>query len=148
MRPKREALRLQFADALGRLAELLETAGEITASIRHVTRLFALDPLREAYYQTLKNAGLHLRNHDRSSALRVFHQCKRSLQRELGVSPAKATQDIFTEALRSGGVREGSVPIPPPMASTGRCLSWDAAGSGNSSQSAGVASPRVKPALS
>jgi DNA-binding SARP family transcriptional activator/predicted ATPase len=129
LRPRREELRLQFADALGRLAELLEKAGEIKASIRHVTRLIALDPLREAYYQTLMR--LHLRNNDRSSALRVFHQCKRSLQRELGVSPARATQDIFTEALKSEDGRQSAVTIPPPMASTkplplvGRRREWE-----------------------
>ncbi|HVT99394.1 MAG TPA: AAA family ATPase [Acidobacteriaceae bacterium] len=129
LRPKREQLRLQFADALSRVAELLEAAGETTASIRHVARLIALDPLREAYYQTLMR--LHLRNHDRSSALRVFHQCKRSLQRELGVSPAKATQDIFMEALKSEDALRSAVAVPPPMAPTkplplvGRRQEWD-----------------------
>jgi DNA-binding SARP family transcriptional activator/predicted ATPase len=127
LRPRREQLRLQFAEALRHFAELLEADGEITASIRHVARLVALDPLREAYYQSLMR--LHLRNHDRSSALRVYHQCKRSLQRELGVSPAAATQEIFTEALRSGDA--GATAFPPPMASTkplplvGRRREWE-----------------------
>jgi DNA-binding SARP family transcriptional activator len=44
---------------------------------------------------------LHVRNHDRSSTSRVYHQCMRNLQRELGVSPSKGTQDIFMRALKS-----------------------------------------------
>ena len=70
------------------------------AGIRHASRLLALDQLREGYYQIL--IRLHMRNHDRSSAIRVwYHQCLRNLQRrELGVvSPSKETQDLFKQAL-------------------------------------------------
>ena len=129
LQPRREQLRLQFAAALARMADLLAASGEIGDGIRHATRLVALDPLREDYYQTLMR--LHLRNNDRSSALRVFHQCKRSLQRELGVSPGKATQDIFTEVLKSGEAPQDAVTIPPSMAPTkplplvGRRLEWE-----------------------
>jgi len=129
LRPRREQLRLQFATALARMADLLAGSNEIGEGIRYATRMVALDPLREDYYQTLMR--LHLRNNDRSSALRVFHQCKRSLQRELGVSPAKATLDIFTEALKSGDAIQGGATIPPPMAPTkplplvGRRLEWE-----------------------
>lgn len=129
LQPRREQLRLQFAAALARMRDLLAASGEIREGIRHATRLVALDPLCEDYYQTLMR--LHLQNNDRSSALRVFHQCKRSLQRELGVSPAKPTQEIFTEALRSGDTQQDAVTVPPPMASTkplplvGRRLEWE-----------------------
>src|SRR4051794_17330261 len=95
----RTQLRQQFADVLSRLAGLLDALGEYQAGILHATRLVALDPLRESYYQTLMR--LHLRNHDRSSALRVYHQCMRTLQRELGVSPSKPMQEMLREALKS-----------------------------------------------
>ena len=99
LRPKREQLRLQFAQVLSRLAALSEKEGDFPAGIRHAARLLALDQLREGYYQILMR--LHMRNHDRSSAIRVYHQCLRNLQRELGVSPSKETQDLFKQALKS-----------------------------------------------
>jgi len=87
IQPKREQLRQVFAEVLSRLSVLLEAAGDFAAGIRYSERLVALDPLRESYYQALMR--LHTQNNDRSSALRVYHQCKRNLQRELGVSPGK-----------------------------------------------------------
>jgi DNA-binding SARP family transcriptional activator len=128
LRPKRERLRLQFAEILSRLAALSEEEGDFPAGIRHAARLLALDHLRERYYQIL--IRLHLRNHDRSSAIRVYHQCLRNLQRELGVSPSKETQDLFKQALKSGD--EPSLrPEPPPFAAArlkpmvGRKAEWE-----------------------
>ncbi|HUI78282.1 MAG TPA: BTAD domain-containing putative transcriptional regulator [Bryobacteraceae bacterium] len=127
LRAKREELRMQFAAALARLAGLLEMGGEYPAAIRHAARLVAVDPLRERSYQMLMR--LHARNKDRSSALRVYHQCMRVLQRELGISPSKATQDLFTQALRSESLPTVSVELPPHAASTplsmvGRTAEW------------------------
>jgi DNA-binding SARP family transcriptional activator/predicted ATPase len=126
--PKREQLRLQFAAILNRLALLSEKEGDFPAGIRHAARLLALDPLREEYYQLL--IRLHLRNHDRSSAIRIYHQCLRTLQRELGISPGKETQDLFKQALKSD--EEPGRPVEsPPFAATqlkpmvGRKTEWD-----------------------
>ena len=66
---KRAQLRQQFADVLIRLAGLLERKGDYPAGIRHATRLVALDPLRESYYQLLMR--LHLQNRDRTSACAI-----------------------------------------------------------------------------
>ena len=98
------------------------------AGIRHATRLVGLDPLCEAYYQTLMR--LHVRNHDRSSALRVYHQCMRNLQRELGVSPSKETQDIFMQALKSEDLLAAQAELPPyaatrPPPLVGRKAEWE-----------------------
>ncbi len=111
LQTKREQLRQQFAEVLSRLAALLEMAGEYPAAIRHATKLVALDPLREPSYQTLMR--LHARNNDRSSALRVYHQCMRNLQRELGISPSKATQDLFTQALKAEHPAAVRSEVPP-----------------------------------
>src|SRR5581483_1621416 len=46
-------------------------------------RLVALDPLREAHHQSV--IRLHAAHGDRASALRAYHQCMRTLRRELGV---------------------------------------------------------------
>ena len=128
LQTRREQLRQRFAEVLSRLTALVEMAGDYPAGIRHATRLVALDPLRETYYQTLMR--LHLRNHDRSSALRVYHQCMRNLQRELGVSPSKATQDLFTQALKSGDLPSAPAELPPysatrPLPMVGRKVEWE-----------------------
>jgi DNA-binding SARP family transcriptional activator/predicted ATPase len=114
LQTRRAQLRNLFAEALSRLSALLETAGDFVAAIRQVERLVALDPLREAYYQLLMR--LHLLNQDRSSALRVYHQCKRNLLRELGVSPGKVTQDFFMQALRSEDPASAPAELPPSSA--------------------------------
>ncbi|HTF65720.1 MAG TPA: BTAD domain-containing putative transcriptional regulator, partial [Edaphobacter sp.] len=128
LQTKRGQLRQQLAEVLSSLVSLLESVGDYPAGIRHAARLVALDTLREAYYQTLMR--LHVRNHDRSSALRVYHQCMRNLQRELGVSPSKATQDIFMLALKSEYLPDARVELPPhaatkPLPMVGRKMEWE-----------------------
>jgi Cdc6-like AAA superfamily ATPase len=73
---------------------------------------------------------LHMQNDDRSSALRVYHQCKRTLQRELGVSPSKSTQDLFMQALKSEALPVTPVLLPPntatrPLPMVGRKKEWE-----------------------
>lgn len=124
---KREELRQQLVEVLARLSTLVEMTGDYPAAIRHASRLVAVDPLREPSYQVLMR--LHARNHDRSSALRVYHQCMRALRRELGVSPCQATQDLFTQVLNSEPLpNEVELPayaaaIPPRM--VGRTAEWE-----------------------
>jgi DNA-binding SARP family transcriptional activator/predicted ATPase len=128
LEPRRAQLRQQFADVLSRLTGLLEMLGEYPAAIRHATRLVALDSLRESYYQSLMR--LHLRNHDRSSALRVYHQCMRNLQRELGVSPSKSMQEMLRKALKSEELPSAPAELPPyaatkPFPMVGRQTEWE-----------------------
>ena len=128
LRPKREELRQQLAEVLSRLAALLEAAGDYPAAIAHATKLVSIDPLREPSYQIL--IRLHTRNGDRPSAVRVYHQCMRVLRRELGVSPAQTTQDLFNEALKSEDppARMRKMPDSPgtaPSAMVGRTTEWE-----------------------
>jgi DNA-binding SARP family transcriptional activator/predicted ATPase len=127
LEPKREQLRHQFADVLGRLSALLDRTGDFFGAIRHATRLISLDPLRESSYQALMR--LHARNNDRSAVLRVYHQCMRTLQRELGVSPSKATQDLFTQALKAEHVEVAPAMLSHATASqsplVGRTREWE-----------------------
>lgn len=111
---RRERLRERSADVLSSLTALLEVRGEYPAAIRYATRLVALDPLREASYQTLMR--LHLRNDDRSSVLRVYHQCQRNLQRELGVGPSETTRALYTQALKSDDLLSAPAELPPYLA--------------------------------
>jgi DNA-binding SARP family transcriptional activator len=127
LQPMRDQLRLRFTEILSRLAALSEMDGEYPTAIRHVTKLLALDPLSEPSYQMLMR--LHLRNGDRSSALRVYHQCMRTLRRELGVSPSKTTQELLSHALHSEPAALPAVTSPqqastaPPL--VGRTREWE-----------------------
>ena len=125
---KREQLRQQLVAVLARLSTLVEMTGDYPAAIRHASRLVAVDPLREPSYQML--IRLHARNHDRSSALRVYHECMRALRRELGVTPSQATQDLFTQVLKSGPLPAAQVELPlyvaaAPPRMVGRTAEWE-----------------------
>ena len=127
LQTKRDQLRQQHAEVLSRLAALLEMTGDYAAAIRHATRLIAVDPLREPSYQLLMR--LHVRNHDRSSALRVYHQCMRTLKRELGISPTQATLDLFTLALKADQMPAAPAELPSytatvPLPMVGRTPEW------------------------
>ncbi|MCC6862673.1 MAG: AAA family ATPase [Bryobacterales bacterium] len=125
---RREELRQQLVEVLASLSTLVEAAGDYPAAIRHASRLVAADPLREPSYQMLMR--LHVRNHDRSSALRVYHQCMRILRRELGVSPCRETQDLYARVLNSGPLPAPHVEPPPytgaaPTRMVGRTEEWE-----------------------
>ncbi len=127
LQPRREQLRQRFAEVLSRLTALLDRAADYPKAVGHATRLVALDPLCEAYYQALMR--LHTRNGDRSSALRVYHQCMRNLQRELGVSPSKTTQDLFVQTLKAEDLSTSPAEAPAhalvkPLPLVGRNPEW------------------------
>ncbi len=128
LRLKREELRQRLADVLSRLAVLLETIGDYSAAILHANKLLSIDPLREPAYQLLMR--LHTRTNDRTSALRVYHQCMRALRRELGVSPSQRSQDLFHQALKSEQAPAATAEMPAnaqtaPPAMVGRRAEWE-----------------------
>ena len=84
---------------LHRLATLFEEQKEYAAAIPCAERLVALDSLYESHHQLL--IRLHAANHDRSSALRAYHQCMRVLRREMGVEPGPATLELFERILKA-----------------------------------------------
>src|SRR5579883_739141 len=97
--PFREEYRQDASDALHRLATLFEEQKEFAAALPFAERLVALDPLGESHHQLLMR--LHAANHDRSSALRAYHQCMRVLRREMGVEPGPATVELFERILKT-----------------------------------------------
>ena len=97
--PVREEYRKRISEVLQRLAGLFEEQKEYAAAIPYAERLVALDPLAEAHHQLL--IRLHAANHDRSSALRAYHQCMRVLRREMGVEPGPTTVELFERILKA-----------------------------------------------
>ena len=134
--PLREDYRRRISEVLHRLATLFEEQKEYAAAIPCAERLVALDSLCESHHQLL--IRLHAANHDRSSALRAYHQCMRVLRREMGVEPGPATLELFERILKAepGASREltsGSTvsPAAKPVsqlqkvrALVGRTMEW------------------------
>ena len=104
--PFREEYRQRICEVLRRVATLFEEQREFAAALPFAERLVALDPLGESHHQLLMR--LHAANHDRSSALRAYHQCLRVLRREMGVEPGSATVELFERILKAKPEPEAS----------------------------------------
>ncbi len=98
---ERERLRRRYLQALERLVELLEAGGEHAEAIGYAERILREDPLREAAYQVLMR--LHDARGDRARALRAYHACAATLERELNVEPSAATRRAYEALLPPAG---------------------------------------------
>ena len=141
--PLREDYRRRISEVLHRLATLFEEQKEYAAAIPCAERLVALDSLSESHHQLL--IRLHAANHDRSSALRAYHQCMRVLRREMGVEPGPATLELFERILKAepeqSFARAGHPGLPRRSRSRNcrKCGHWSAARSGMASVGIGLA---------
>jgi len=91
--PERDRLHQAFLQTLERLIGLLTQECDYAAAIAVARRLLHHDPLREETYRELMH--LHAVCGDRASALRVYHTCVSTLERELGVEPGPATRSVY-----------------------------------------------------
>ncbi len=115
---ERERLRQRQLDALGKLAALCEGRGDLDDAIGHAERLLRGDPLREQTYRQLMRC--HVARGDRARAVRAYHVCCSTLERELGVPPSAETDAVY-----QGLVRHRPEPAPaaragPPLVGRGR----------------------------
>ena len=112
---ERERLRRRYLEALERLAELLEAEGEHARAIGYAERLLREDPLREATYRRLMR--LHDARGDQARALRAYHACAATLERELNVEPSAATRRLYEALLprRTGPVSEPAAARAGPL---------------------------------
>lgn len=90
---ERERLRDRYLAAVRRLTDLLADRGEYPEAVRLGRELLRCDPLQEDSYRLLMR--VHNRAGDRAAALRVYHECVSTLQRELGVDPSKETAALY-----------------------------------------------------
>jgi predicted ATPase/DNA-binding SARP family transcriptional activator len=126
--PERERLRQRHLQALDDLLRLCEEQGDLVTAIRSAQRLLGLDPLSEDRYRSLMR--LFARNHDRASALHVYHTCVTTIQRELGVEPDLATRVIYEQLLQQETPTEQAIIHQPLLAApptlVGRKQEWEA----------------------
>jgi DNA-binding SARP family transcriptional activator len=90
---ERERLHQDCLEALESLIGLLEGQRAYAAAIPYARRLVQHDRLHENGYRLLMR--LCALNGDRADALRVYHACADTLQRELGVEPEAETQALY-----------------------------------------------------
>ncbi len=125
--PERDRLRQRHRQALEQLLHLFEMQGGTGTAIRYAQRLLALDPLSEDLYRRLMH--LFALNNDRASALRVYHTCVTTLQREMGVDPDPATREAYERLMQQEmPVVQPTVHQPLPAATPaliGREYEWE-----------------------
>lgn len=111
--PERDRLRLRVAQALDEMIHLVDRQRDYTSATSYARRLVRHDPLNEAAYRDLMRL-LALKG-DRTGALRAYHLCATTLQRELGVDPSPETHDAYERLLRQPARTEQTVQTAPDL---------------------------------
>lgn len=109
----RERLRSRYLACLDQLILHLENERQYPEAIRYARRLLREDPLHEAAYRRLMR--LQALNGNTAGALRTYHTCTTTLQRELGVFPSQATQAAYERLLNMDAPRKIASPARIPL---------------------------------
>jgi len=126
--PERDRLRQQHLQVLEHLLRLFEGRSDHVTAIRYAQRLLAFDPLSEDLSRRLMR--LFALNNDRASALRVYHTCVTTLQREMGVDPDPATRETYERLMQKEVPTVSAIVHQPLLVATstliGRKREWEA----------------------
>lgn len=117
---KRESLRQQYLDCLAQYVQVLEGQRDYVEAIKAANQLQRADPLHEAAYRRLMRLQTLAGN--RAGALRTYHTCAATLQRELDVAPSTATQEAYRRLLALESVAEPQMAARIPL--VGRARAW------------------------
>lgn len=90
---KRENLRREYLDLLFRMARIYEDRGSVTRAISLYRKAVQTDPLLEEAYQRLM--VLYYDKGKRNEALRVYEDCKKTLQESLDTEPDQVTTAVY-----------------------------------------------------
>ena len=94
---ERYRLRTMYIDLLYRTAGLYEAQGRSRKAIECYKMIIKTDPICEAAYQKLmliySNGGM------RAEALRAYEDCRKVLEREIGVQPGRLTSSIYKKII-------------------------------------------------
>lgn len=90
---ERERFQNMFLSILDKLMAYCEAHGKYETGILYGMRIMAIDPARERTHQNLMR--LHYLSGDRTAALRQYKRCEYALMEELGVAPARHTQELY-----------------------------------------------------
>lgn len=125
--PLREEWQQTYLNTVYALIDLLTEMRDYRMALEHAQRLLQSDPLQETTYARLMQ--LHAALGDRATALRIYHLCRTTLDRELGVDPSPTTQAIYERLLNLEHVgAQGVTPSTESMRMTadlvGRTAAW------------------------
>ena len=110
---ERELWHQRLALACERHVAQRSEAGDAAGALACVERWLARDPLAETAHR--ERIRLHLARGDRAAALEAYRHCSEVLERELGISPAPATERLAVIARQAGGAgARAPVPLPAP----------------------------------
>jgi DNA-binding SARP family transcriptional activator/predicted negative regulator of RcsB-dependent stress response len=105
--------------AVNGMAELLQhylETQQLESGIRLAIRLLSSDPLQERTHRSLMQ--LYVRMNRPADALRQYRQCRKVLQRELGLAPEPETTSLYREIAQartqSVGETETTTVVSPP----------------------------------
>ncbi|MGN6794985.1 MAG: AAA family ATPase [Streptosporangiaceae bacterium] len=94
----RTELERQCADLCDLVGQTRAENGDLTGAAAAARRRIQLQPLEEVGYRTLMRVQADLG--DRAGALSTYHHCASVLERELGVVPDRATQDLLARLMK------------------------------------------------
>ncbi len=114
----RERLRNLYTQALEQLAQLLEEDRRYPAAIECCQQLLRHEPLQESVYRDLMR--LYAASEDRAAALRIYHTCATTLERELGVEPSPQTRQAYERLLNFEAGRRQEAPVTHTLPLIGR----------------------------
>jgi DNA-binding SARP family transcriptional activator len=90
---ERERLQNMFLSILDKLMVYCEAHGEYERGINYGMRILSFDRAHERSHQSLMR--LYYLSGDRTAALRQYMRCEQALREELGVHPARRTQELY-----------------------------------------------------
>ena len=91
---ERERLQNMFIAIMDKLMGYCEAHGNYEEGISYGMRILGFDRARERTHRRLMR--LHYLADDRTGALRQYKRCEAALEEELGVKPAKRTDELYT----------------------------------------------------
>jgi len=107
----RSELERQCADLCDLIAETRAKEGDFAGAAGAARRRIQLQPLEEVGYRTLMRLQADLG--DRAGALSTYHHCASVLERELGVVPDRATQELLGRLMKPAAA---VITLPAPKA--------------------------------
>ncbi|MEZ4679275.1 MAG: BTAD domain-containing putative transcriptional regulator [Caldilineaceae bacterium] len=119
----REQWQQRYISTIEQLIELLKQRRDYRAALDHAQRLLQYDPLLETTYRCLMQ--LHAAQGDRAAALRIYHLCRTTLDRELGVEPSPTTQAIYERLLNLETASVAVEPVHMVTPLVGREQAWN-----------------------
>ena len=96
----RSVLQRECADLCDLLSAARARTGDLTGAVDAARRRIQLQPLEEVGYRTLMLLQADLG--DRAGAVSTYHHCASVLERELGVLPDPAIQQVFQRLMARG----------------------------------------------